>query len=113
MVPLDPPANLETMYVCIGALWELFSEVTSCQLKGQTLTSFVADSQGNNGRPGKPGDRGAPGPQVRDRPFLNKDQRLTNGPFNCEKRLVQVVMFVFVLNCRVLVDSLEPLDSQE
>lgn len=24
----------------------------------------VTDSQGNNGRPGKPGDRGAPGPQV-------------------------------------------------
>lgn len=28
-----------------------------------------ADSQGNNGRPGKPGDRGAPGPQVKDIPL--------------------------------------------
>lgn len=30
---------------------------------GNTL---FPDSQGNNGRPGKPGDRGAPGPQVKD-----------------------------------------------
>lgn len=29
------------------------------------LLKWPVDSQGNNGRPGKPGDRGAPGPQVR------------------------------------------------
>lgn len=72
------------------------------------------DSQGNNGRPGKPGDRGAPGPQVTD--FrLNKetqtDIRTVNMIFFFQG--ISNFLFAFVLNCRVLVDSPEPLDFQE
>lgn len=73
MAPLDPLAKLEMTYVCIclsGFCLQVLKTphmwVTDVflQLKYLIVTFVVADSQGNNGRPGKPGDRGAPGPQV-------------------------------------------------
>lgn len=83
------------------------------QLKYLIVTFVVTHSQGNNGRPGKPGDRGAPGQQVyfrhnKDTATQKDTNRLLKGTF-CKSN----ASFFVVLNCRVLVDSPEPLDSQE
>lgn len=58
-----------------------------------------ADSQGNNGRPGKPGDRGTPGPQVRDF-LLNREtetQTDTGRHLNCKYEYFWVIFLFFFL----------------
>lgn len=74
---LDLLAKLEKMYVHISVtavqnaksfLLPLFCEYFASGCGSSLLWPkvYFTDSQGNNGRPGKPGDRGVPGPQVRD-----------------------------------------------
>lgn len=123
VAPLDPLAKLERTYVYICFLLLLstrFVKTLFCCLviyltvkMSDTNVNF-ADSQGNNGRPGKPGDRGAPGPQVRDVLQCKEHETLmdTSSHLDCKYGFCLSNIF-FVLNCRVLVDSPEPLDFQE
>lgn len=66
VAPLDPLAKPERTYVYICASTSIFLRAAVVYMSETNICFLLL--QGNNGRPGKPGDRGAPGPQVRLHP---------------------------------------------